>query len=217
MRIPPVTLVVLVAMAIAYFLQGRVGDVATVPFMLWPLGDHVLGVDASGQEVVAGFRPWQLVTYALMHGNFPHLFFNALALFQFGPAVEQALGGRRFAIYLLVCVVGAGLLQLLVAALSAADQARPVLGASGGMYAVLLAYGMLFPKHRLMLIFPPIPMSARTMVIVFGAMSLLLGVTGAQAGVAHFVHLGGMLFGWLLIRNWRTRAPGGGPPASRAM
>jgi membrane associated rhomboid family serine protease len=106
-----------------------------------------------------------------------------------------------------VCVVGAGMLQLLVAALAPAGEARPVLGASGGMYAVLLAYGMLFPKHRLMLIFPPIPMSARTMVIVFGALSLLLGVTGAQAGVAHFVHLGGMLFGWLLIRHWRRRPP----------
>lgn len=212
MRIPPVTLVVLVALAVGYFLQGRAGDIATVPFLLWPLGDHVLGVDASGREVVAGFRPWQLLTYALLHGNFTHLLLNALALFQFGPAVEHAWGARRFAIYLLVCVVGAGLLQLLVAALAPAGEARPVLGASGGMYAVLLAYGMLFPRHRLMLIFPPIPMSARTMVIVFGAMSLLLGLTGAQAGVAHFVHLGGMLFGWLLIRHWRTRTPRGGPP-----
>jgi membrane associated rhomboid family serine protease len=145
-----------------------------------------------------------------------HLFFNSLALFQFGPAVEQVLGARRFAQFLLVSVVGAGVLQLVVAAI-APDNAQPVIGASGGMYAVLLAYGMLFPNNRLMLIFPPIPMRARTMVIVFGALSLLLGVTGAQAGVAHFVHLGGMLFGWLLLRHWRTRAPGGGPPASRAM
>jgi membrane associated rhomboid family serine protease len=210
MRIPPVTKAVLIALAVVFALQKLLGEVAMLPLELWPLGNFQVDV-GDGQVVTAGFRPWQLVTYALLHDprNPMHLLFNALALYQFGPAVEQVLGGKRFAQYLLVSVVGAGVLQLVVAAIAPAN-AQPVIGASGGMYAILLAYGMLFPDNRLMLIFPPIPMKARTMVIVFGAMSLLLGVTGAQAGVAHFVHLGGMLFGWLLLRWWRRPPPAGG-------
>ena len=86
----------------------------------------------------------------------------------------------------------------------------PTIGASGGIYGLLLAYGMLFPRERVMLLIPPIPMSARTLVIVFGAIELVMGVTGTAAGIAHFAHLGGMLFGWLLIRYW-----GGQPPFAR--
>jgi membrane associated rhomboid family serine protease len=207
MRIPPVTKALLWALGLTFVLQQLLGELATRQLLLWPLGEHFLGVDGAGEAVTASFRPWQLLTYAFLHANLMHLFFNALALFQFGPAIEQAWGGRRYAIYLAVCVVGAGVLQLVVSALGPAGEAHPVLGASGGMYAILLAYGMLFPKHRMMLIFPPIPMSARTFVIVFGVASLVMGVTGTQQGVAHFVHLGGMLFGWLLIRFWLDPAP----------
>jgi membrane associated rhomboid family serine protease len=213
MRMPLVTKIVLIALAVAFGLQQLAGDLAMTPLLLWPVGDQVFDI-GDGRTITLGFRPWQLVTYALLHADLMHLLFNALALYQFGPAIEQAWGARRFAVYLLVCVVGAGLLQLVVATFLPPGEARPVLGASGGMYAILLAFGMLFPKHRLMLIIPPIPMSARTMVIVFGAISLLLGITGAQAGVAHFVHLGGLLVGWLLIQLWlkpRRPRPDRGP------
>jgi membrane associated rhomboid family serine protease len=93
-------------------------------------------------------------------------------------------------------------------------EAYPTVGASGGVFGLLLAYGMLFPHQRVMLLIPPVPMKARTLVIVYGVVELLLGVTGTAPGVAHFAHLGGMLFGWLLIRHWRRRPPSRGrrPP-----
>jgi membrane associated rhomboid family serine protease len=100
-------------------------------------------------------------------------------------------------------------------ALSNGGNAFPTVGASGGVFGLLLAYGMLFPHQRVMLLFPPIPMKARTLVFVYGAIELLLGITGTQSGIAHFAHLGGMLFGWLLIRNWRGQPPFGGPGRRR--
>jgi membrane associated rhomboid family serine protease len=213
MRLPPVTQALLIALGLAFLLQKSTDSLGLLQLMLWPLGDRVLGIDAAGQAVQVGFRPWQLLTYALLHGDFMHLFLNALALLQFGPAIEQVWGGRRYLIFVLACVAGAGVLQLVVAAMGlAGSEPNGVIGASGGVYAVLLAYGMLFPKHRLMMMFPPIEMSARTLVIVYGAAALLLGFTGMQPGIAHFVHLGGMLFGWLFVRHWRTGRP---PPPSR--
>ena len=122
-------------------------------------------------------------------------------------------GERRFLTYYLVCVVGAAICQLVVGwwAVSQGTPAYPTIGASGGVFGLLLAYGMLFPNQRVMLLFPPIPMKARTFVIVFGVMELVLGFTGWQPGVAHFAHLGGMLFGWLVIRYWRGQPPFGRP------
>lgn len=210
MRIPPATQALLWALGIAFLLQLLAPDFSFAHLTLWPLGEHF---DPSGYRYWP-FRPWQLLTYAFQHGGMGHLFFNALALFQFGPAIEQAWGSRRFAIYFLASAIGSGVLQLVVAMLRPQD-AAPVIGASGAVYAVLLAYAVLFPHHRMMLLIPPIPMSARTMVIVFGAISLLMGLTGAQAGVAHFVHLGGLLVGWLLIRFWlKPRHPSAGPGPS---
>jgi membrane associated rhomboid family serine protease len=205
MRIPPATKALLWALGIAFLLQQLAPVLAFVHLTLWPLGDHV---DPTGEFRFPPFRPWQLLTYGFLHGGMAHLFFNALALFQFGPAIEQAWGSRRFAIYFLATIVGSGLLQLIVALLRPGEPPYPVVGASGGIYAVLLAYGVLFPHHRMMMILPPVPMSARTMVIVFGAASLLFGLTGTVDGIAHFVHLGGLLVGWLLIRFWlRPQGP----------
>jgi membrane associated rhomboid family serine protease len=205
-RIPPVTQALLWAMAIMYLLQQVLEKSAVLlPLVLWPLG---VG-DLAGPGV--GFMPWQLVTYGFLHGNLMHLFFNCIALFQFGAPLEQAWGGKRFAQYFFVCVVGAGLIQLAVASSDLFGVGRyPTIGASGGVFGILLAFGMLFPYQRVMLLLPPVEMSARTLVIVFGVIELLIGVTGLQTGVAHFAHLGGMLFGWLLIRYWR-----GQPPFSR--
>ncbi|MCW4453258.1 rhomboid family intramembrane serine protease [Flavobacterium sp. MXW15] len=209
-RLPTVTKALLIANIVLFVLQQPflLGDATLAPFMLWPLSEHGFDPFSPGQN----FQPWQLLTYGFLHGSFGHLFFNMLALFMFGAPLEQTWGEKRFLIYYLVCVAGAGVCQLLMAAMVGGG--APVLGASGGVFGLLLAYGMLFPNQRVMLLFPPIPMKARTFVIVFGAIELLLGFTGWQPGVAHFAHLGGMLFGWLLIRYWRGQPPFGGrrPP-----
>jgi membrane associated rhomboid family serine protease len=214
-KLPPVTQALLIANALVFLLQMAVGDQALASLMLWPLGMDDGGLFSNALE----FRPWQLLTYGFMHGSFSHMLFNMIALYMFGAALEYTWGSRRFLTYYLVCVVGAGLLQLLVGwwTMSNGGNAYPTVGASGGVFGLLLAYGMLFPNHRLMLLFPPIPMKARTFVILYGAIELMLGFTGWQPGVAHFAHLGGMMFGWLLIRYWRGQPPFGkrGPPRPR--
>lgn len=214
-RLPPVTKALLIANVVVFLLQQPflLGDATFEPFMLWPIG--VFDAFSPGQN----FQLWQLLTYGFLHGSFSHLFFNMLALYMFGGPLEQTWGEKRFLTYYLVCVAGAGLCQLLVGwwMLSNGYAPYPILGASGGIFGLLLAFGMLFPNQRVVLLFPPIPMKARTFVIVFGALELLMGFTGWQPGVAHFAHLGGMLFGWLMIRYWRGQPPFGKrkPPRPR--
>ena len=214
-HLPRVTKALLIANIVGFVLQWLLGDGRLLAFMLWPLGGDVY--DPAG--MAPSFMPWQLLSYAFLHGGFAHIAFNMLALVMFGAPLEYTWGERRFLTYYLVCVVGAGLCQLLVGSMAVAQGQDPyaTVGASGGVFGLLLAYGMLFPNQRVMLLFPPIPMKARTFVIVFGAIELMLGFTGWQPGVAHFAHLGGMLFGWLLIRYWRGQPPfnrrgGGGRP-----
>ena len=204
-NLPPVTRALLFANAGVFLLQALLGSAVFAPLMLWPLG-----LDAWAQAAGApGFLPWQVLSYGFLHGNLAHLLFNMLALVMFGAQLEYTWGQKRFLTYFLVCVAGAGLCQLGVASWSVAEGGMPypTVGASGGVYGLLLAYGMLFPHQRVMLLIPPIPMKARTLVIVFGVITLFMGLTGRQANVAHFAHLGGMLFGWFLIRYWRGQAP----------
>ena len=207
--LPSVTKALLWAMAIIFLLQQVLGDSLIAPFALWPWGEFPAGTGTDGLPLSVGFQPWQLISYGFLHGSFMHLFFNGLALYQFGPRLEYSLGTRRYAYYFFVCVVGAGLCQLLVTSVmvNSGSAPFPTIGASGGVFGLLLAYGMLFPRDQVMLLIPPIPMSARTLVIVFGVIELVLGVTGTAAGIAHFAHLGGMLFGWLLLRYWRGQQP----------
>ncbi len=220
-NMPPVTKALLIANGLVFLLQLVLGDATFVPFMLWPLGGGGLDSLASGSDgfLSQGFMPWQLLTYAFLHGSFTHVAFNMLALVMFGAPLEYTWGNRRFLTYYLVCVIGAGICQLLVAFWMSKQGAGiyPTIGASGGVFGLLFAYGLLFPNQRVMLLIPPIPMKARTLVIVYGAIELLLGATGLQPGVAHFAHLGGMLFGWMLIRYWRGQPPFGkrGPPRPR--
>ncbi len=208
-NLPRITKLLLIANLVGFGLQWLLGDVRLGGLMLWPLGNGVY--DPSG--AVPSFMPWQLLTYAFLHGGLMHLAFNMLALVMFGAQLEHTWGERRYLTYYLVCVVGAGLSQLVVGSLavSQGQDPYPTIGASGGVFGLLLAYGMLFPNQRVMLLFPPIPMKARTLVIVYGLFELGLGITGLQPGVAHFAHLGGMLFGWLLIRHWRGQPPFGRP------
>ena len=219
-NMPPVTKALLIANGLVFLLQQLLGDATFVPFMLWPLGNGGLDAFTAAGNVFNAqtFMPWQLLTYAFLHANLMHVGFNMLALVMFGSPLEYTWGNRRYLAYYLVCVVGAGLCQLLVAAwLSGQGYAYPTIGASGGVFGLLFAYGLLFPNQRVMLLIPPIPMKARTLVIVYGALELLLGASGLHPGVAHFAHLGGMLFGWLLIRYWRGQPPfgRGGPRRPR--
>ncbi|MBN6149644.1 rhomboid family intramembrane serine protease [Xanthomonas sp. AmX2] len=212
-RLPPVTKALLIANVMLFLLQQPflLGNETFAPFMLWPISDF--DAFSPGQN----FQVWQLLSYGFLHGGFSHLLFNMLALYMFGGPLEQTWGNKRFLTYYLVCVAGAGLCQLLVGwwTVSNGGEPYPTLGASGGVFGLLLAFGMLFPNQRVMLLFPPIPMKARTFVIVFGAIELVMGFTGWQPGVAHFAHLGGMLFGWLLIRYWRGQPPFGKPKPPR--
>jgi membrane associated rhomboid family serine protease len=214
-NLPPVTKALLIANGLVFLLQQLLGDANFIPFMLWPLADG--GIDASG--AAPSFLPWQLLTYGFLHGSFMHVAFNMLALVMFGAPLEYTWGNKRFLIYYMVCVAGAGVCQLLVGAwmVQQGGDVYPTIGATGGVFGLLLAYGMLFPNQRVMLLIPPIPMKARTLVIVYGAIELFLGASGFQPGVAHFAHLGGMLFGWLLIRYWRGQPPfgRGGPRRPR--
>ncbi len=193
---PPVTTSLIVANVAMFLLFSSTGDLLS-PLALWPLG--------AAQYVGIGFAPWQLVTYAFLHGSMLHLLFNMFALYMFGTAIEQVFGSRRYLIYYAVCVVSAAIAQLLVAKLMGGFY--PTVGASGGVFGLLLAYGLYFPNNRVMLLFPPIPLPARVFVLIYAALELVMGVTGAQSGVAHFAHLGGMVGGFIMLRYWR----GGGP------
>jgi len=194
----PVTQVLLVANIAVYLLQSVAESVLIGNFALWPL-------HAPGGGQAPGFAAWQLVTYSFLHGNLMHLLFNMLALYMFGSDIERVFGSRRFAVYYFTCVITAALAQLLVATLTSSPP-YPTVGASGGVFGLLLAFGLFFPRRMVMLIFPPIPMPAWLFVTLYGALELFLGVTGTQEGVAHFAHLGGMLGGYLTIRYWRRRS-----------
>lgn len=162
------------------------------------------------------FKPWQILTHMFMHGGFWHIFFNMYSLLMFGSILERSLGTKKYLIFYFVTGLGAVALhtgvewmQARVFIANAAVDAyqkllvTPTLGASGAIYGVLIGFAMLYPQARLTLIFPPIPMTAKWLVIIFAAIELFSGINGIQDGVAHFAHLGGMLFGWLLIRWWR--------------
>lgn len=190
--IPNVIFALLVANGLVFALQQVNPRFMFVNFALWPATDPR-----------SPFMPWQLVTYGFLHGNMTHIFFNMFGLWMFGRDIEQHMGSRRFLTYFMVCVVGAGVVQLIVAGMQGG--LYPTVGASGGVFGILLAYGLTFPNRIVVPLFPPIPMRAITFVFLFGLLELYLGVSGNSPGIANFAHLGGMLFGFLLIRHWRRR------------
>jgi membrane associated rhomboid family serine protease len=184
---PTVRVLIFINVAV-FLLQNLSGDSRIiVAFALWPQPD---------------LQPWQLVSYAFLHGNLPHLFFNMFALWMFGSDIERLWGARRFTIYYFTAVIGAALMHLLAASYSGVHY--PTVGASGGVFGILLAFGLLFPNRMVVLLIPPIPMKAKYFVLLYGVLEFWLGVSGAQTGVAHFAHLGGMLFGLLLLLYWRS-------------
>ncbi|MBR0533536.1 MAG: rhomboid family intramembrane serine protease [Bacteroidales bacterium] len=182
-----------------------IGDKAYEYLALFPFESHY-------------FKGYQMVTHMFMHGGFWHLFFNMYTLMIFGTALERMWGGKKFLLFYFVTGLGAALCHNLVlhlqiehftaigeTAKAAVAMATPTVGASGAIYGVLLGYAMLFPNHVLQLIFPPVAMKAKWFVIIFGAIELLTGITGMGGNIAHFAHLGGMLFGLLLILYWKKK------------
>lgn len=190
---PPVTQALLLGNVAIFCLDLFLGPWFTRLFALWPLG--------------GGFLPWQVVTYAFLHGSVSHLFFNMLGLWMFGAELELLWGRRRFMQFYAASVLSAALLQMIVAALN--GSVYPTVGASGALFGLLLAFGLTFPERRIMLLIPPIPMKAKTFVMVYGGLELLFGVNGFLPGIAHFAHLGGMLGGYLMLRYWSGRPPFG--------
>ena len=197
-RIPPITRALLIANVAVFLLQMLTGDLLVRPFALWPT--------ASPQFPSApSFEIWQLVSYGFLHGSLTHLLFNMLALYMFGGEVERLLGPSHYLQYYFTCVVGAALAQLVVMS-NMNLPPLPTVGASGGVFGLLLAFGMAWPQRRIMLLFPPIPMPAWLFVTLYGLIELYLGVTGSGLGVAHFAHLGGMAAGYALLVYWRGQA-----------
>lgn len=189
--IPDVIFVLLILNGLAYAGQFLLPPSIWGYLMLWPLGEG------------SPFMPWQLLTYGFLHdpNGLNHILFNMFGLWMFGRDIERSMGAMRFLTYYLTCVIGAGIVQLVVATMT--GSMSPTLGASGGVFGILLAYGMAFPNRTVMLLFPPIPMKAKYFVLIYGAMTLFFGFSGYSPGVAHFAHLGGMLFGFGLIMYWR--------------
>ena len=157
------------------------------------------------------FKPYQLISYIFMHGGFMHILFNMYSLYIFGSVLESVWGGKKFIIYYMVTGIGAALFHLFITYLRIESGVLdpylasiiPMVGASGAIYGLLLAYGVLFPNNVLTLFFPPVSLKAKYMVFVFGGLEFLLGLGGSGDGVAHFAHLGGMLFGFVILMIWK--------------
>lgn len=148
------------------------------------------------------FHAYQFVTYMFLHADFEHIFFNMFALWMFGRQLEWRFGQRRFLVYYMVCGVGAALIQASIA--WAMGQPMTLVGASGAVMGLLLAFGVLYPDAVIMLLIPPIPIKAKWFVVIYAAIELLLGWRGV-GNVAHFAHVGGMLWGLALLWWWRRR------------
>ena len=207
-RIPPVTRSLLIVNVIMF--------VATLINENFMIGTFAMFYPASPL-----FRWWQPLTHMFMHGGWWHIFFNMYTLVMFGMVVERALGTKKFLILYFVTGFGAVALHTGVEwlqyhqAIASADPVlqqevidlyrTPMVGASGAIYGVLVAFAMLYPEARMTLIFPPVTLDAKWMVAIFIGIELFTGITGAQMGVAHFAHLGGALFGFLLVLYWRKR------------
>ena len=187
-RLSPVVRNLIIINVIIYILQQFV-PIATGMLSLWG-------------ATTDNFRPYQLFTYMFAHGGFFHIFFNMLVLASTGPILENFWGQKKFLIFYIVTGIGAGAFHLIVSMYFFPDTAWiPMLGASGAIYGVLMAFGMMFPNMEMMLLFPPIPIKAKYLVWVLGAMTFLM----SGSGVAHFAHLGGIIFAFILLRYWRSQ------------
>ncbi len=189
----PLVQFLILANVIGFLIENLLGPLTFYWFALWPSWGGVLGA------------PWTLVSYSFLHAGLTHLLFNMFALWMFGSDLERVWGTRRLALCYFLGVVTGAIAQILFGEMFG-GQRLPVVGASAGVFAVLLGYAVAFPNRTVMLLFPPIPMPARVFVLLYAALELVLGVSGTASGVAHFAHLGGMLGGWIAYKYGASRS-----------
>jgi membrane associated rhomboid family serine protease len=191
--VPPTTLALIVINVLIYALAVATGPGIVRVFGLWPPG--------SG----GAFGLWQLVTYSFLHGSMLHLAFNLFAIWMFGAELEKRWNELRYLLTYLLSVVVAAMTQITVSGYLL-HKTGPVIGASGGVFGLLVAYALYLPQRKIVLVFlPMLQIPARVFVFGFGMIELLLGVTNTAAGVAHFAHLGGLFGGWLGVQYFRGR------------
>ena len=190
-NLPPAVKNLLIINIIVFLGSELIGDPMYQYFALFPIRSTF-------------FRWWQFVTHMFMHGSFAHIFFNMWSLIVFGPVLERMWGSKKFLLYYFVCGLGAAGCHELVLFLQGASNI-PTVGASGAIYGLLLGFGMLYPNYVLTLVFPPVSLKAKWFVIIFAAIELVTGILGTSDGVAHFAHLGGMLFGLILLLFWKKK------------
>jgi len=183
----PATYTLLAANVVAYLLELSLGpDWSIYRYALWPLGPR--------------FHLFQLIGCGFLHANALHLATNMLCLWMFGRDCERELGTWRFTLLYTVSLLFASLTQVIVTTLS--HDREPTVGASGAIFGVLAAFAILFPRRIIMFMFPPIPLPAPLFVVLYALFELFSGVSGRQAGIAHFAHLGGLTGGFLAARHW---------------
>ena len=192
----------LIIINVAVFaLEAVFGSGLLANFALWPVGHFLV----AQFDHPVGFKIWQLITCGFLHANFLHLAINMYALWMFGSDVERTLGSRHYLTLYFASLLSSSATQLIVVSMMTSAGVYPTIGASGAIFGVLLAFGLLFPRRTIVLLIPPIPMPAIVFVILYALLELFSGVFGTNQGVAHFAHLGGMIGGYLTLRHWRSR------------
>jgi membrane associated rhomboid family serine protease len=204
MNAPLVTVWLVILNSVVWAAQLVLGDRPLLRYALWPLGEHLLPL-ADGRSLAVGFSPYQLLSYGFLHADLLHLAVNLAGLVLFGPMIERCMGAAHFVFYYAACLVAGALAQLVF--LADTSTAVATIGASGAVFGLLVAAALLYPQRQIVLFPLPLRLSTRAVALILGAGALLHGALGSNAGVAHFVHLGGMAGGLLLVQYWRGRLP----------
>jgi len=206
--LPPVTRALLIANVVVFLLEQvpSLQPLLLAYGALWPIGHAQLVQYPNGEVMASGFHFWQVITYAFLHGGWTHIFFNMFALWMFGGPIEHLLGAKHYTFYYFFCAVTAAIAHMVVAQYFA-HGFYPTLGASGAIFGLLVAFGVMYPRLKMFLIFLPIPMPAWVFVIGYILLELFFGVSGYESGVAHFAHLGGAVGGFVLLQYWRGKLP----------
>ncbi|MDM8358043.1 rhomboid family intramembrane serine protease [Pandoraea communis] len=202
------TQLIVLVNVVAFLLQLAVGEASVNALALWPLPpiSPVAAATSLSPYAPSQFHVWQLLTYSLLHSGWVHLAFNMWGLYLFGRDIESELGSARLLMLYAGSVVSAGLTQLIVTSF-VFPSPYPTVGASGGVFGLLLGFAALFPRRTVVLLIPPIPIPAWLFATLYGVAELALGVSGSLNGVAHFAHLGGMLGSAMLMLYWRRHKP----------
>jgi membrane associated rhomboid family serine protease len=206
--LPPVTRALLIANVVVFLLEQipSLQPLLLAYGALWPIGHAQLVQYPNGEVMASGFHFWQVITYSFLHGSWSHIFFNMFALWMFGGPIEHLLGAKHYTFYYFFCAVTAAIAHMLVAQYFT-HGFYPTLGASGAIFGLLVAFGVMYPRLKMFLIFLPIPMPAWVFVIGYILLELFFGVSGYESGVAHFAHLGGAVGGFVLLQYWRGKLP----------